>query len=570
MSEIKNPFEYDAATNLSLEQILDFYIEDFNYSRFIESTRNVFLIGERGSGKTMTLLYNVYRFRNDGVEKGRIGVYVPCKTPLFYKKEYELIQTDPYKAAVISEHFFVLAIAYNLIETIIEYKVHINEELDNRLMEDFAYMMGSELQSGKGFLQAVLAYINRENYNSQKALNKPDNTHFYEDAQSFFSFVLPLINYLKKIPQLKNCHFHLMIDDAHDLNDYQIRALNSWIAYRDHSDFSFKVASAKIRRPKQITSTGGSILEGHDFLSIDLEEPFQNKFSNFGKLARSIINKRLRKIGVENDASAFFPENASMSEDLKKSEKEVKKAAEKLYNKGETKKIGDWVYKYKRAHYFKNRSAQANLPPYSGLETIVQLSTGVVRNLLYPCYWMYDKSISESTDGNIKFIPPNIQTEIIKEKSEEIWNKINNKLYNIVDDCSTNDAKLIKSLFENLALLFKERLKAEISEPRAIAFSISGYTEEYSKLIDPLLRISQEAQILYTRIGPAKEEGKREVFYVPNRMLWPIYGLDPVGQHARVSLKAADVWAAANGKPFPFVAKSNFTNVTDLFSENEQ
>ncbi len=54
---MRNPFEYEAANNLSEEDILDYYIEDHNFSRFIISPRNIFLTGERGTGKTMTLLY---------------------------------------------------------------------------------------------------------------------------------------------------------------------------------------------------------------------------------------------------------------------------------------------------------------------------------------------------------------------------------------------------------------------------------------------------------------------------------------------------------------------------------
>ena len=41
----QNPFEYEAANNLRPEDIIDYYIEDFNFSRFIQSTKNIFLIG---------------------------------------------------------------------------------------------------------------------------------------------------------------------------------------------------------------------------------------------------------------------------------------------------------------------------------------------------------------------------------------------------------------------------------------------------------------------------------------------------------------------------------------------
>jgi len=60
MKTIPNPFEYEAANNLSEEEILNFYIEDHNFARFIRSTKNIFLVGERGSGKTTLNNFNAY------------------------------------------------------------------------------------------------------------------------------------------------------------------------------------------------------------------------------------------------------------------------------------------------------------------------------------------------------------------------------------------------------------------------------------------------------------------------------------------------------------------------------
>jgi predicted AAA+ superfamily ATPase len=70
MIDYFNPFEYETANKLSEEKICDFYIEDYNYSRFIRSKRNIFLVGARGTGKTMTLLYNslpvqIYKAKKD-------------------------------------------------------------------------------------------------------------------------------------------------------------------------------------------------------------------------------------------------------------------------------------------------------------------------------------------------------------------------------------------------------------------------------------------------------------------------------------------------------------------------
>jgi hypothetical protein len=61
-----------------------------------------------------------------------------------------------------------------------------------------------------------------------------------------------------------------------------------------------------------------------------------------------------------------------------------------------------------------------------------------------------------------------------------------------------------------------------------------------------LLNIARKAQLLYTYSSSSKEAGSREIYYMPNRILCPDRGLDPVGQHARVSLTAESLFLAAS------------------------
>ena len=53
----------------------------------------------------------------------------------------------------------------------------------------------------------------------------------------------------------------------------------------------------KVDRPPLITSTGGFILEGHDFTVVDMEKPVQNEQSEFGRLAEQNVARRLERIG---------------------------------------------------------------------------------------------------------------------------------------------------------------------------------------------------------------------------------------------------------------------------------
>ena len=554
MNELQNPFEFGGANDLKPQDIIDYYIEDYNFSRFIQSTKNVFLIGERGSGKTMALLYNSFPIKyliekeNGNISFDKLGIHIPCNTPLFVKKEYLLIEDD-FKKAIICEHYLVLSILYSISDTLNEIKeiVDASNDIKDELFDEIEYLWDVQLnRTSTNFFEAIRKYVNREVVKTQRKINTFDSNSFYDNALSFSSSVLPFLQMMREIKLLKNTHFLLMIDDAHDMNEYQIKALNSWIAYRDHSLFSFKVATVKVDRPTRITSTGGSILEGHDFITVDMEQAYQNEETDFYKLSKHIIEKRLQRIGITVSAEDFFPTNSSMASDLEKCREEARKIGLSIYGEEKPKSVSDYVYKYYRAIYFRNRKDKANKPPYSGFETIVDISTGVVRNLLDPCFWMFD-NLMNTEKNNIQLIPSSIQTKIIIDRSQSLWETLQNGLDKVVNNCSADEAKQILNLFRNLMILFAQRLKMDISEPRAIVFSVSqadSFPEKYGYIMK-LLKIAQRAQYLYTRLGVAKDKGKQETYYVPNRMLLPNFGLDPHGQYARVSLKANDLYNAA-------------------------
>ncbi|MDZ4808388.1 MAG: hypothetical protein SGI96_08955 [Bacteroidota bacterium] len=560
-----NPFEYEAAVNFATDELIEYFVEDHNYSRFIQSGRNIFLVGERGCGKSMTLLYNSYQKQfykaskvNVQFDYSKVGVYVPCINVLFFKSEFELTNTK-FKASVVSEHFFVLSIAYELSAVLASIENVCTTEKEVEIRNDLNYILNIKLENDQSVFKALTRYFQKISSETQNQINNSDDS-FSDRCVSFYSLLIPLMKIVKSVEKLATTHFLFLIDDAQDLNIYQIRALNSWIAYRDHSDFSFKVAVAKVRKHSFLTSAGSSIIEGHDFLSIDMEKPFQNRFSDFGQLVKDIVNRRLEKFNIDtSDAEIFFPINPKVAADFKYWEDIVQKEAEEMYAGQDDfkKKVSDYKYKYARAEYFRNRPSKANLPQYSGWEAIVHLSTGVIRNLLYPCYWMYDKEFSAKVDeakgdkdkAVVKEIRYSFQDDVIKEKSRDLWNRIENDLFNNIDNCSTKQAKEIKNMFDQIALLFKERLMSkDSSEPRAITFSISAkneLTDEQLKELEEWLRISKEALILYDRKSSSKEFGEKVTVYIPNRLLFPDRGLDVIGQHSRVSIKAREIFYAA-------------------------
>jgi hypothetical protein len=579
MPQSRNPFEYDGAINLSKEEVLAYYIEDFNFSRFLRSKRNIFLLGERGSGKTMALLYNslgIQLIKEPGSTEppalDYIGVYIPCNSPILHKEEQR--PRDDYTASVLSNHFLSLAVAYHLLDTLALIPGLSDRVAETNLVDEIGFLLDIEIPDHLDPLSALRAAIDRENILTQRHLNSVTADAGTENAFSFPSLVLPIIAAAKRVPMLSDSHFMLLFDDVHDLDDPQIRILNSWIGYRDRTHFSIKVAMAKRPDFSYLTSSGSSILEGHDFTLVDMEHPFTHKFSNFEKLAHKILRRRLQRAEIEILPADFFPEHPKFAQDLERCREAMREEATSKYGAEEKKKIADYVYKYARAEYFRRRPSKANLPAYAGFQTLVYLSTGVVRNLLNPCYWMYEQVVSDEAEltplGVKKFdgdsIRPEIQNQIIHDRSQRLWERLLQGYENIVEECSKAQAQQLYNLFDQLAVLFKKRLIHHRSEPRANSFTVSAKTGRFDSDLLPLFEIARQAQLLYIRTGVAKDRGRREFYYVPNRMLWPARGLDPHGQHARVSIKERDLVAALDGEEIPYSSDSADVETTpELF-----
>ena len=509
----------------------------------------------------MALLFNRWRIqkllaerRGEDPSLSTIGVYIPCNTPLTHKTEYQLL--DEFQGSVLSEHFLVLSITYGLAETLAEIP-DVLEGTDESLLHSVAnFVLGADLPEDANFFEAVKQFLHRELLATQRKINSGNREMFYENTFSFASVFVPILNMCSnKIPKLKGSHFLLLLDDTHSLNKYQVRALNSWIAYRDHSLFSFKVAKAKVVSQTKITSSSESLLPGHDYTEIDLEAPLQNKDTNFYQLAERLIKRRLEKVSISATPEEFFPVSTAMKKDLKASEIAVREEAIRKFGEAcqSSKTVTDYVYKYKRAHYFKNRKPKANRPPYSGFETLVFISTGVVRNLLEPCYWMFDNAVSRAreTGGEvgseiISNIPSSIQTKVILEMSKRTWEWLKDSVAQGIEDCSTEDGLRVFRLLDALAVHFRYRLLNHQSEPCALSFTISKQDQGIMDELNHLIEILRKAQLLYIKSGPSKDDGKIEPYYTPNKILWPARGLDPHGQHATISIPADVLWKATN------------------------
>lgn len=561
-----NPFEFEAANKFSVEEMVDYFISDENFTRFLASRKNVFLMGDRGTGKTMALRFfslpvqYCFSQRPDfagGDILATIGIYIPCRKPNLGKTEPELLA--PFLGRLHGEHLLVTAIIASLADSLATVQAKVNLQEEKQLRDDIPFLLNWELPAERPIFEALGAAARRESIQAQRALNRRSSDSHYENVATFATTFQPLIELLNSsVSSLAASHFSLMFDDAEDLSDFQNETLNSWIAVRDTSRISFKVATSAVEQRPLRTTGGGGLLERHDFIYVNLDQDFQNSDAAYGKMARKIVDRRLRQIGFQGDAENFFPANPLFSEGL---DAAAERARVEAQNRGlEGRQIRDFVHKMARAFYFRDRPSQANRPPYSGFDLLVHVSTGVIRYLLEPCYEMYDTALSQCSDKTeaIALIPPSIQTECLERMSKRRWEWVKGGFNSSIKGCTAEDAKHVYQLLDQIGVLFRRRLDLHDSEPRAISFSISAASTleaKKSEQLQHLLFTARRAQILFKRLSTGKVEGRSEDYYTFDRLLWISRGLDPVGQNARVSVEARFLWNAAFfNRPLPLDA----------------
>lgn len=566
---MKNPFVFDRPNTIEVEEFIKYYITDNTYTRFLESTRNIVLIGVRGSGKTSTLRYYSLpvSFHNPSIQDKfkLVGVHIPCKQPLLGKREY-LLYDDQNKQNIVVEHFLCINILSEICNTFLELngEISISNEVRNDILANLGYIFDTEFKNVSSLFDSIKLFINKEANSSQRKLNNENFDSFIDYAFTFNNTIIPLLEQLKKIHELSCSHFSLFFDDIQDLGDIHQRIINSWIAFRDNKLFSFKIATAATK-PMYITATGGLILEGHDFVRIDLTKGLFNKNSEFSQFAKDVIQKRLDIASIDSTVDEFLPISETLRADLEKGKQKARILAEQKYPNPTGTQINDYVAKYARAISFRERNVKANIPNYSGFETLVDISTGVIRNLLNPLYFMYEKEISQNNQcEKILSIHPNAQKDIIKIKSDEFWGKIRN-IDSELNNCSKDLAKQINNFYNQLVDYLKKRLKDEnISEPRALNFIISEIDPEMEDQKNEIIDASLKSTLLYERSISHKATGKKLPLYVPNRLMLPTHGLDPHGQYSHFPIKGRDFLAAAiDNKPLPFFAEED-SNINQL------
>lgn len=549
-----NPFVVESPEKLTAKELVDLFVERFTRIESLKEVKHTFIWGSRGSGKSMMLRYLdpqcqaiIHGSIKRALERERfLAIYCPCKEGQLNKTDLKLLSEDA--RSVVTEHMLILNVLDRLIDSMERQFLQHREEWVSFAGNVINLFDRASIASSKAEADAVedpcknpLSWLRElvaaENRKLCKYLR--DNALFcgranYQGVTSgYHDFLLPCLKSLQKIPGLSSTIIYILLDDADRLSEDQQRVLNTWVANRDQSTVCFKISAQHNEYKTFLTRSGGLVEQPHDYSEIDTDELYTRSKSDYFNKVRLIAERRLEIYHVKTtEITKFLPPDPREEELLQKIR--VATAGEWEQKKGPGQKQ-DFMTRYVNARLFQELRARKQRKSYAGFENLVHLSSGVVRDFLEPCYLMFDRCVEKGQDPqSIASIPPSTQDEIIFRYSEDFlimrFEKIRKDLpveqWTIVDKLAT--------LIESLGRLFYERLHdPEAREARLFSFTVQGVL---SRELEEVLDLGLRHRYFQLRTYSTKTGGGRVKWYILNRLLCPVYKLDPTGFEGRISL----------------------------------
>jgi hypothetical protein len=552
-SDPQNPFQYQTPDGIEAHEALSLFVDVFKDFYHLINVGNTFIHGPRGSGKSM-----MFRIMKPDCQKLRLekdllnlpfyGVHVPVKDTSLRISDIDKLEKN-YGANYLNEHFMVLYFSICLFDALCKEDFSKATQATNEAINfynnvyskrmratgweevvnernDFksANEVFSSIRDICGEMQSAFT----RNYVTKLSLS-PDMITYSGALCLYSDFFFPLVKEIRKLSFMPKSPIYLMVDDADELNLTQTQILNSWVSFRSTNELCFKI-STQLMYKTHITSTGSKVDSPHDYYEIDLTEAYtSDRKEKYKRNVKDIIEKRLIVMGgLNTSAEKYFP----VDEDQVKQIEEVKKRLIEVQKKNgkEDRQANDYAYRYATSEYIKQLmqtgEGHGHNYSYAGFNSLVHLSSNIIRNFLDLASKMYVATYN-SNSGLVSLIPVKIQDSEIDEYSN--W-YLNSNFESLRGDQSFDEVMLDKhkklyNLIDSLGQTFSRFFKSDLAERRMFSFY---FEDEPSKDLDSILRMGVSYGYFHRSSKGNKRGTGRARLYVLNRMLAPIYRLDPL------------------------------------------
>ncbi|CAP55030.1 ORC-CDC6 family AAA ATPase [Gluconacetobacter diazotrophicus] len=544
-----NPFAVFTPEGLTAERVVAIFSTEMPGLGNIENAGHAFVIGTRGSGKSILFRYlepDCQRIITNKAlnELPFFSLYVSFRETQAQISELARFD-DRHGEVFFNEHLLVLAIGAQVVLRLLRNNDVATDEMSHaarKLHDELSDMLGEERSGGSLSVGAALnamasrlqsAYRSAIQYVRKHGF-KSDTLAYNGELYGFDDLLLPLVDFLRatlRIPETSP--ILLLLDDADSLTETQTRIVNSWVARRLSSRCSLKIAAQITAYKTMVTVYNTRIEAPHDYQEINLSDATSKASQKAYKIRiAAIVQRRLSTAGVLKQADKYFPEENRQRIAIEREEQRLISEWEAGHGRGY--RARDDAYRYARPNYItklggdrKSRSTYS----YSGFDQLVHISSGVTRFFLEAAADMYAQSVSLAPRGNksVEVIEPRVQNEVIREHANRQMIVDLKDLARDVERLKGDPQQAVQlsNLIKGLGALFESALiDMNASERKLFSFAL---TEEPTKEMDEVLRLGVRYGYLFQGVIGRKEGAGRAPLYILSRRLAPLFNLDPMG-----------------------------------------
>ena len=571
-----NPFTIEPPDSVDAVRMMRLFVDAMGDFPKLIGNNHTFLNGHRGCGKSMMLRYlqpdcQCLHLNQPLGEHPFVGAYVPMKLGALDVSEGRRLDSEHAENA-INEHIMCAYFAACLFATVRKPEVNIGnsspediaklEALYNGLFTDLLRRSGATASRLPGDTSgdrrlAILAHM--ELVCSDLYLDATAYLRRYSLLQigpykgpllRYFDFLLPLIRGLRQQLFMSKGPVYLLVDDADYLTFVQTQILNSWVAARTTADVCLKITTQFKYRTFRALS-GLRIETPHDYSEVNISSVYTNNLrGTYRTRIEAIIQKRLDVAGISASPAQFFPPNKVQEAEIATIADEIRDNWES--GRGRGYRASDDAIRYARPTYMARLAGSAKSSStyqYAGLDQLVHISSGIIREFLEPAARMYANLEEKGTNAAITQIPPGIQNQVIREYSNEKLLFEFEKLQNDPDPVRERDhiEKLyvpskkgvpkeqegantrferLSNLINSLGGIFNAKLLSTDAERRIFSFALANQpTDEIRSVINLGL---ENGYFHNSSIGKKDGTGRARL-YIMNRVFAPAFYLDPTG-----------------------------------------
>lgn len=542
-----NPFAVFTPEGLTAERVVAIFSTEMPGLGNIENAGHAFVIGTRGSGKSILFRYLEPDCQRIVTKKELhdlpfLSLYVSFRETQAQISELARFH-DNHGEVFFNEHLLVLAIGAQVVLRLLRNNDVANDNLTpttRELHDELAAVLGSdgagdETTVGQALkamaLQLQAAYRRAIQYVRKHGFMS-DTLTYTGELYGFDDLLLPLIDFLRAALRIQDASpILLLLDDADSLTETQTRIINSWVARRLSSRCSLKIAAQITAYKTMVTIYNTRIEAPHDYQEINLSDARASEKAYKSRLA-GIVQRRLLTAGIVMSAEKYFPEDHRQRLAIEREERRLR--AEHEAGRGRGYRPRDDAYRYARPNYIARLGGDRksrNTYSYSGFDQLVHISSGVTRFFLEAAADMFAGALARAPRGNknVGTIDPSIQNQVVREHASRQMIVDLKDLERDVERLKGNPQQAVQlsNLIKGLGSLFESALLDETAAERKLfSFALS---EEPTKEMEEVLRLGVRYGYLFQGVIGRKEGTGRAPLYILSRRLAPLFNLDPMG-----------------------------------------